>query len=75
MGLHQLIMKVLPDTGKPDYLLSVVKFIDLMYPRLHRDTALDNLVMILDGHGETDWHVYSAVTSDSTAAAILRETL
>ena len=46
-----------------------------MYPSLHRNIALDILVMILDGHGDIDSHVYSAVTSEPTVAAILRQTL
>ncbi|ODM93130.1 hypothetical protein Ocin01_13553 [Orchesella cincta] len=75
VGIHELTMTIGMDSGKPEYILSLLRFIDTLMTPEHRLAAINILCLIVDGHSELDSHIHAALEWQEDLAAVFRHTL
>ncbi|CAL8120009.1 unnamed protein product [Orchesella dallaii] len=75
VGIHELTMTIGMDSGKPEYILSLLRFIDTLITPEHRLAAINILCLIVDGHSELDSHIHAALEWQEGLAAVFRHTL
>ncbi|CAL8147356.1 unnamed protein product [Orchesella dallaii] len=75
VGIHDIIMTIGGSSGKPDYILSILRFIDTLMTPEHRLAALKILNLIVNGHSELDSHIHAALDWQEELSAVFRHTL
>ncbi|OXA52513.1 hypothetical protein Fcan01_12127 [Folsomia candida] len=72
VGMQELLMKIVPENGKPENIISILKYIDTLLPADHKQAALDILSLTLADRDDIDAHLYAAVITDTNLVSLLR---
>lgn len=76
VGIHKVMMSTATENGAPDYILSVIRFVDNLFsgPQ-HVRAALEILTLILEDHTDIDCAVHHALVWHEGIAGVFRHTL
>lgn len=76
LGIHKIMLATAHEGGAPEYILSVIRFVDSLFSSsMHMRAALEILSIILEDHTEIDYTVHHALAWHEGVASVFRHTV